>query len=134
LGEGYLYEENPSDVEAALGASHCLTGTVSGRDPAALKGRDRGTKDFLVAWRAIATGVGAEAKGEYGRPRRCVWCRFPADTEQVTNLRRGRSEVAGASCPDQRKTKELFFQVSRCAPLTIRAIDGFGPRRLAKHT
>src|SRR5437016_11797942 len=95
-----LYEENPSDVEAALDTSRCLTGTIARCDPDTLKGRDRGTKDFLVAWRVIVTAVQAEAKGAYGRPRRCVWCRFPADTEQVTNLRRGRSEVAGRSDGD----------------------------------
>jgi len=78
-----LYEENPSDVEAALDTSRCLTGTIARCDPDTLKGRDRGTKDFLVAWRVIVTAVQAEAKGAYGRPRRCVWCPFPADTEQV---------------------------------------------------
>jgi hypothetical protein len=31
-----------------------------------LKGRDRGTKDFLVAWGEILTAVGAEVKGGGG--------------------------------------------------------------------
>jgi hypothetical protein len=35
------------NVEAALGPSHRLTGTVARRDPAILNGRSRGTKDFL---------------------------------------------------------------------------------------
>ena len=62
----YFYEEDPGDVEAALGASRCLTGTIARCDPVALKGRDRGTKDFLVAWGEILTAVGAEAKGADG--------------------------------------------------------------------
>ena len=36
-----------ANVEAALGPSQRLTGTVARRDPAALNGRRRGTKDFL---------------------------------------------------------------------------------------
>ena len=37
-----------SNVEAALGTSHCLTGTLPpADDPAILNGRRRGTKDFL---------------------------------------------------------------------------------------
>lgn len=61
-----LYAENSTDVEAALDASRCLTETVAGRDLDALKGRARGTEDFLVAWEAIPTAIGAEVKGAGG--------------------------------------------------------------------
>jgi hypothetical protein len=40
-------KENTSDVEAALGTSHRLTGTIFGCEPAALNGRRRGTEEFL---------------------------------------------------------------------------------------
>jgi hypothetical protein len=57
-----LYEENLSNVEAALDVSRRLTGTIARCDPDALKGHARGTKDFLVAWGEIPAAVGAEAK------------------------------------------------------------------------
>ena len=43
----YQVKENTSNVEAALGTSHRLTGTAVRRDPATWNGRRRGTKDFL---------------------------------------------------------------------------------------
>ena len=54
----FTYAELTSDVEAALNASHLLTGTVSGRDSFALNGRDWGTQDFLGRDTAVSQRSG----------------------------------------------------------------------------
>jgi hypothetical protein len=54
----FTYAELTSDVEAALNASHLLTGTVCGRDSFSLNGRDWGTQDFLGRDTAVSQRSG----------------------------------------------------------------------------
>src|ERR1700733_14095954 len=55
-------KENTSDVEAALGTSHRLTGTAFGREPATLNGRRRGTKEFLGRGERSSQSKGTRSK------------------------------------------------------------------------
>ena len=120
-------KEHTSDVEAALGLSQRLTGTVSGRDPAALNGRRRGTKDFLRRGEKPPQSTGTRSKSlpadlvdVFGAASRSYhYSRQTFGADQTISL----AHPAGTYC----KTKGLFFGIPRYAPLTIQAIDGLCP-------
>ena len=64
----HLKEPNERTLEAALGPSQCLTGTVARREPAALNGRRRGTKEFLGRGEKSLQPRGARSKPLWADP------------------------------------------------------------------
>jgi hypothetical protein len=107
-------KENTSDVEAALGTSHRLTGTAARRDPAILNGRGRGTKDFLGRGEQSSQSRGTRLKFRSADPvdvfgaasrghRKCRQTFAAAETARLVHP----SET-------RRNTKELFFRIPGC--------------------
>ncbi len=69
-----------------------------------------------------------EAKVPGGRPRRCVWRRFPRSPALQTNLRVRTKPSALRILPRlDAKTKSTIFGIPRWALLGTGAIDVFGP-------
>ena len=113
-----------SDVEAALDSSHRLTGTVLGREPAILNGRFRGTEVFL--------GRGEKSPQSH-EPRPKERAADPVDVfgaasavAAIVDKPSMRADTLALSILLKQHFEEsVNLQISWCAPLTVRAIDGF---------
>jgi len=107
------HEGDASDVEAALGTSHCLTGTAL-RDPATLNGRRRGTEDFLGRVAHTTQSAGPRSKAQPIDPVDVFGAASAAAVKQIS-LRRGSSRLACAAFRDTAKLKEPIPQEFRGA-------------------
>lgn len=122
LAELFAHQGDASNVEAALGTSHRLTGTASPRDPDFLNGRGRGTEVFLGRGARSPQSAGPRSKAQ---PTDTVDV-FGAASAATATADKPQARVKSFAAPsllDATKKKRLLFRIPRCAHLTSGALD-----------
>src|SRR5438105_3438436 len=119
------HEGDASDVEAALGTSHCLTGTAL-RDPATLNSRRRGTEDSLGRVAHTTQSAGPRSKAQPIDPVD-VFGAASAAADQADKPPAWIKPSRLCSLPGHSEIEGTYSsEIPRCAHLTFEPTDGFG--------